>query len=208
MSTIQEAILQHSRRLPEETILSPKSLLHLGSRDAVDQALSRMARSGKLLRIQRGRYVRPRQTRFGPTAPSAHEIAGQLAKATGEIIVPSGAAEANRLGLTTQVPVRTVYLTSGPSRRINLGRQTLELRNAPGWQLSGPGTKEGAILRAAEWLGPEGPLGPIERIVSSLTPEERRGLLVSCAGVPDWLARRLARALFPEEAAGVTVGNG
>jgi hypothetical protein len=122
--------------------------------------------------------------------------------------VPSGAMEASRLGLTTQVPVRAVYLTSGPSRRIRLGKQGLELRNAPSWQLSGPGTKEGAVLRAVEWTGPEAPQEPVERVVSSLTSEERQGLLVACAGVPDWLARRLTRALFPETPAGATPGNG
>ena len=51
-----------------------------------------------------------------------------LAKQRGETIVPSGAAAANALGLTTQVPVKSVYLTSGRSRVLNLGRQAVELR--------------------------------------------------------------------------------
>ena len=35
---------------------------------------------------------------------------------------------ANDLGLTTQVPIRSVYLTSGRSRTMSLGKQIVELR--------------------------------------------------------------------------------
>ncbi|MEX2530787.1 MAG: DUF6088 family protein [Gemmatimonadota bacterium] len=198
MSAVQEAILVHSKRLPEGTVLAPKSLLHLGSRAAVDQALSRMARRGELLRVSRGRYVRPRQTRFGPRAPSVHEVAARFSRTTGETIVPSGAQEAHSLGLTSQVPIRTVYLTSGPNRRLELGKQDLEFRKAPSWKLSGPGTKEGAVMRAVEWMGREVPQEAVERAVSSLQPEERQRLLQACAAAPTWLARRLTRAVFPE----------
>ena len=45
MSTVQEAIMEHVNRLPEGAVLAPKSFIHLGSRAAVDQALSRLVRS-------------------------------------------------------------------------------------------------------------------------------------------------------------------
>ena len=35
-----------------------------------------------------------------------------------ETVVAHGAAEANALGLTTQVPTREVFFTSGPSRKM------------------------------------------------------------------------------------------
>jgi hypothetical protein len=56
----------------------------------------------------------------------------------GEIVVGNGAAAANALGLTTQVPVREVFLTSGRSRKLKLGAQTVELQHAPPWQLLYP----------------------------------------------------------------------
>ena len=49
---------------------------------------------------------------------------------------PTGAAAANALGLTTQVPVRSVYLTSGRSRTMILGKQVIELQHAPRWQFA------------------------------------------------------------------------
>jgi hypothetical protein len=43
-------------------------------------------------------------------------------------VVANGAAEANALGLTTQVPTREVFFTSGASRTLQLGSRCVELR--------------------------------------------------------------------------------
>ena len=50
MSNLAQQVLAHAASMPEGASLSAKALLHLGSRAAVDQALSRLARSGELLR--------------------------------------------------------------------------------------------------------------------------------------------------------------
>jgi len=53
MSTM-ERITQHIESLPAGTVFASGSLLALGRRAAVDQALSRLARSGEILRVARG----------------------------------------------------------------------------------------------------------------------------------------------------------
>lgn len=60
MTGLPSRILQLADELPEET-----ALLHLGTRAAVDQALSRLARRGELMRICQGSYAQPVQFRFG-----------------------------------------------------------------------------------------------------------------------------------------------
>ncbi|PTX35482.1 putative AbiEi antitoxin of type IV toxin-antitoxin system, partial [Allosediminivita pacifica] len=112
MQHLAEQILTHAEGLPEGAPLAAKGLLHLGSRAGVDQALSRLAERGQLIRAGRGVYLRPIKSRFGTRAPSVEQAVEALAAQRGEVIVPTGAAEANALGLTTQVPVRSVYLTS------------------------------------------------------------------------------------------------
>ena len=136
MTRLTEQILAHATGLPEGAPVSAKSLLHLGNREAVDQALSRLSERGQLIRAGRGVYLRPIASRFGTRAPSVEQAVEALAAQRGEIIVPNGAAAANALGLTTQVPVRSVYLTSGRSRTMTLGKQLVELRHAPRWQLA------------------------------------------------------------------------
>lgn len=133
---LTEQIVEHVAKLPEGTPVSAKALLHLGSRVAVDQSLSRLARRGALLRVGRGLYVHPVETRFGIRPPSAEHVVQALALAKGEVIASHGAAAANALGLTTQVPVRMVYLTTGRSRTLKLGKQAVELRHAPAWQFT------------------------------------------------------------------------
>ena len=51
MATLPESILLHAQSLPEGGVLSPKEFLHLGTRAAVDQALSRLTKEGQLLRV-------------------------------------------------------------------------------------------------------------------------------------------------------------
>ncbi len=76
-----------------------------------------MAERSELIRAGRGVYLLPVMSRFGTRAPSVEQAVEALAAQRGEVIVSSGAAAANNLGLTTQVPVRSVYLTSsGPGR--------------------------------------------------------------------------------------------
>jgi hypothetical protein len=66
----------------------------------------------------------------------AERLIEELSVQRGETIVPSAATSANALGLTTQVPVRTIYLTSGKTRKLTLGKQVIELQHAPSWQLT------------------------------------------------------------------------
>ena len=44
MRSLPSRIMEHAEALPEATPLCPGSLLHLGKRVAIDQALSRLAR--------------------------------------------------------------------------------------------------------------------------------------------------------------------
>lgn len=121
MSQLAESILSAAKTLPEGGLLSPKEFLHLGSRAAVDQTLTRLVREGAMLRVGRGLYALPIQSRFGARAPATQAIVQAMESANGEVIVDSGATEANALGLTTQVPTREVFLTSGPSRTLQVG---------------------------------------------------------------------------------------
>lgn len=174
---------------PEGTPLCPSALLHLGSRSAVDQALSRLARKGELMRVCQGVYVRPIETRFGPRPPAVERVVASLSALWGETIVPCGGAAANALGLTTQVPVRSVHLTSGPSRRLMLGGLTVELRHAPRWQLTAPHRPAGDAVRALSWLGPDEVEEGLKVIERRLSSEDLRELAALRAVMPAWMAR-------------------
>lgn len=102
---IAQQILVEARRMPEGSPIRAKAFLHLGSRAAVDPALSRLARRGELLRIARGVYCLPVHGAFGPRCPEPAKVVEGLARAKNATIVESGGTAAHALGLTTQVPV-------------------------------------------------------------------------------------------------------
>ena len=88
MKTLPEAILLHARSLPEGGLVSPKEFLHMGTRAAVDQALSRLSKEGKLLRVARGAYVAPVSSRFGTRAPTPERRRWRPSRATGRRSAP------------------------------------------------------------------------------------------------------------------------
>ncbi len=192
MQTIAKQVLAHAAGLPEGTPLVAKELLHLGNRAAVDQVLSRLVLRGALLRAGRGIYVVPVESRFGTRAPSAVKMVEGLAIQHGETIVSHGAAAANALGLTTQVPMRAVYLTSGPSRRLKLGAQTLEFRHAPIWQLIFPGRTAGEAVRALAWLGPEKAREAIQKLRTKLPASELKEIASARSRFPTWMAQEIS----------------
>ena len=195
MDSLRTRILQHTSTLPEGAVLHPKGLLHLGSRAAVDQSLARLARSGQLMRVCHGVYVSPVKTRFGTRPPEMKRTIAALSRLWGETIVPSGSTMANALGLTTQTPVRPVYLTSGPNRRLKFGEMIVVLRHAPKWQLISPNRKSGDVVRALAWLGPEEVEHCLGEVSPRLAQEDINELAEARAIVPEWIAKPVSEMI-------------
>ena len=188
MSSVSKRIVAHIRPLPEATPICAGTLLHLGSRTAVDQALSRLARSGRLMRVCQGVYMSPVETRFGTCAPNVDKALRALADLWNVSIVPGGGAAAHVLGLTTQIPVRSVYFTSGRGRRLRFGNLDVELRHAPRWQLAAPRRRAGEIIRALAWLGPAEVRSGLQAVLPVLSPEDISELAKARATMPHWMA--------------------
>ena len=191
MPTLSEQILSRAETLPEGEPIFAKQLLGLGSREAVDQALARLARRGALLRVGRGIYVRQLETRFGKRPPAADRLVEAIAEARGETVASHGAAAANALGLTTQVPTRSVYLTSGPSRTLELGKLKVELRHAPAWQLTLANEPAGEIIRALAWLGPERSASSVTKLKRALPRTAVEAVQKASMRLPTWMAHRI-----------------
>jgi len=197
--TLTQQIQTYAAQQPEGTPLTAKAFLHLGNRAAVDQALARLAKRGQLMRVGRGLYVAPVQSRFGTRSPEPGKLVEAFAMQTGETVVASEAASANALGLTTQVPVRQVYLTSGSSRELKLGKQVVELRHAPPWTLALPNGPAGQALRAIYWAGESGAKAAVIHIKQRLAHSQLKELsFAPTRSMPEWAAREIGamRAVY------------
>ena len=171
------------------TVFTSADFLDLGSRAAVDQALSRLTKRGVLQRLGRGLYHYPKSSpTLGPLSPSPEEIAGAVARKRGIRLQPSGARAANALGLSTQVPARSVYLTDAPSGTIRLGRQTLVLKHAAPRRMAGAGTTPAAVIEALRHLGPHGVTkAVISRLSHTLADADKQQLARLRLKAPTWM---------------------
>ena len=81
--------------------------------------------------MARGLYDCPRQTRLlgRELSPDREQVARALAHKFGWRIQPSGPAAQNIIGLSTQVPARTVYLSDGPGWSYQIGTTTLVFKH-------------------------------------------------------------------------------
>lgn len=194
MSYLAETILSASQALPEGGLLSAKAFLHLSSRAAIDQTLSRLTREGKLMRIGRGAYAAPVLSRFGARPPSTKAVVEAIESASGEVLVANGVAEANAMGLTTQVPTREVFLTSGRSRKLKLGNRSVELRHGNRCQLILGKRPAGMAIRALLWLGPDQATKALKTLYAELPPAEWAAIRNARAALPSWMARAVSEA--------------
>lgn len=194
MQTVAETILSEARTLPEGALISAKEFLHLGSRAAVDQALKRLKERKELMPLYRGVYVRPVKTRFGVRAPAAEKVIERIAATRAETVVVHGAAAANSLGLTTQVPTKLVYLTSGKSRKLKLGEQIVEVKHAPQWMLL-PSHRAGEAVRALAWIGEHGATEALTTLKHKLPHSTVEELIAVRPALPAWLSKSIGQTL-------------
>lgn len=206
--SVQSEIKKKISQMPSGQAFQPSLFGAIGARAAIDQALSRLARTGEIERIQQGIYVKPGKGRFvSRTLPRAEQVARTIAEAQGRPLQLHGAEAARQLGLTTQHPTRTVLLTSGisKSRRIRVGESEVEIRPASARKLLLAGSPAGTALSALWYLGSQGVTPEVLAAVrQKLGAEEFEVLLERRAEYPQWMrdaleahleARKHGRAL-------------
>lgn len=123
LESIDDKILNSVMKRGRGVVFSIEEYAHYGDPDAVQKALSRMARKGVLLRVCHGIYCYPKidkELGLGLLFPSYEDIAQVIAKRDKVRIFPAGALAQNMLGLSTQVPMNVVYLTDGSNRKVNV----------------------------------------------------------------------------------------
>ncbi|NBB82016.1 MAG: hypothetical protein GVY28_01275 [Alphaproteobacteria bacterium] len=171
-------------------VCTPRDFLDLGSRAAVDQALSRLAKGGQLRRIGRGLYDLPRVSRIldRPAAADLDQAIAALERRDGVRVVPDGMIWASRLGLTTAVPAKARYLTDGASRDVRIGNRTIRLRHASPSVMAWSDKSSGPVALALRWLGPEGAADPqvAETLKRKVPDRVKRDLARNLAHLPAW----------------------
>lgn len=197
--SIHFTILTRIHRRGRGSVLVPGNFLDIGSREAVDLALHRLARKGTIRRLARGVYDYPKEhPKLGLLTPSAETVAKALAGRDRTRLQPTGAYAANALGLSEQVPAKMVFLTDGPSRTVKIGPTTIQLRRTTPKNMAAAGRLSGLLIQALRELGEEHVTPAIrEHLKRTLPGDKRKELVKDLPLSPAWMHpifRELAEA--------------
>ena len=148
-------------------------------------------RSGVIRTLARGLYDYPIQDlQLGNLAPRAQEVARALAGRDAVRLQPTGANAANVLGLSTQVPVRVVYLTDGASRKVQIGRLEVILKKTTPRQMATAGRISGTVIQALRWLGKDGVNDSTLKLLRQrLSTDDKSRILEDARFAPAWIAK-------------------
>ena len=119
----------------------------------ISRVLSECVNDGLLLRIANGIYCKPIETRFGPLFPSVEELVEAIARRDNAQILPTGETAQNQLGLSTQVPMNSVYLTTGSARKLVLRGRTVTLKRSVPRNFACKNDFMAALIQALKSIG-------------------------------------------------------
>jgi len=174
-------------------VFFPDDFQETGSSEAIRKALSRLEKKGYVKRIAKGIYFVPTTDPVvGIIYPSTEEIAKAIAGRDKARILPTGLYALNRLGLSTQIPLKIVYLTDGSARQVRLGTRTITFKAVAPRKLAMKGNISSLAIQALQELGPNGVTDEIrERLHVLLNREEPDNLRHDIKLAPAWIRKLL-----------------
>ncbi|WP_082847663.1 MULTISPECIES: DUF6088 family protein [unclassified Erythrobacter] len=189
MAAMVEKIMKRVRAKGRGWAFTPKDFVDFGTRGSVDMALSRLAKAGKIRRVGRGIYDYPKlHDKLGALSPDTDSIARALASKSGDKIGPAGAAAANRLGLSTQVPARSAYATDGATRTKQVAGRTLVLKHARAPLLDNASDHANTVLQAIAHIGKDGmDSGTIHQFADRLGDADMKALISARPRMTGWM---------------------
>ncbi len=186
------------KKIPRGKIFFAESIFKKYPVKVVQRVLSLLAKSNEIGTICRGMYFRPKKSRYlpgCPIPPGAEKIINAISKKTGEIISVHGAVALNQIGLSTQVPVRAIYYTTGRSRYIKInGENRIKLVHVSPRKIVMPNTVTCHVVSAL-WFEGKRYLKPrvIKKIHNRIGNEYFSEVLKHVDKMPTWMRKVFMR---------------
>ena len=151
--SIKSIIFKRLEESPPHSIFFLSDFAELGSLETIRKVFLQARLAGLVSHLSHGIYVRPMISRFGEVPPPLETVAKEIAKRDYVKIMPTGSTAANLLGLSTQIPMNVSYLTTGSSRKINIGNRFIQFKHAAPKNFAYKGTTIPLIVQALRELG-------------------------------------------------------
>ncbi len=198
-STILSRVKAHGRGW----VFTPAHFDDLAGRATVSIVLKRHTDAGTFRNLARGLYDYPKiDPQLGLLLPSADDIAKALAGRDEIRFQPSGAYAANQLGLSTQVPMKVVYLTDGRSKTVQVGKQQIQLRQTTPKNMTTAGKISGLVIQSLKHLGKDQVDDDIIATLNKrLDDAARKQLMKDIRSAPAWIADIFRKIAVPQQKA-------
>jgi predicted transcriptional regulator of viral defense system len=121
----------------------------------ISKTLETLDDKGIIKRARRGIYYIPKYNELLgiEEAPSINEIAKAIARQYNLIIIPSGNYALNLIGLSTQVPIKYVYITNGPYNEYEVGNNTIYFKHSTSREINNLPYKILICIQALKTIG-------------------------------------------------------
>ncbi len=166
----------------------------LGNYEAVRKSLQRLTKDGSIKRIAKGIYLLPKiHERLGVIYPHAEQIAKAIAKRDKARIIATGSTALNLLGLSTQIPMKVVFLTDGSARNIKVGNQTIQFKKTNPKNLSIEHRLTNLIIQALKAIGEKNiTREQIDKIQTIIDESNERELIYqNLKNAPVWIQKTI-----------------
>jgi predicted transcriptional regulator of viral defense system len=166
----------------------------LGNYEAVRKSLQRLTKEGNIKRIAKGIYYSPKKhERLGIIYPHAEQIAKAIAKRDKARIIATGSTALNLLGLSTQIPMKVVFLTDGSARNIKVGNQTIQFKKTNPKNLSIEHRLTNLIIQALKAIGEKNVVQEqIDKIQTIIDESNERELIYQkLKNAPVWIQKTI-----------------
>jgi hypothetical protein len=197
VETIENKILKKMKQNRRGKIFFANDFAALGNYKACSKALERLANQEEILRVSRGIYTIPQTSQFfGKVAPSVDDVIRAIIKRDNAKIIPTGLSAENLLGLSTQVPMKEVYLTDGSPRKLMIGNVPIIFKKTATRNLATKGKLSTLAIQALKSIRKERITDyEIEKVVNILKKENPKYLAHDIKFAPQWIKDIMKKAL-------------
>lgn len=194
--SLENKILERIKKAKRGALFFASDFASYGSTASCNKALERLAKRGDIMRVGRGIYAIPKKSKlFGFVTPPIEAIASDIARRDKARIIPTGQYALHALGLSTQIPMKAVYLTDGAPRKITIGNRVLIFKKTAPKNLASYGKLSGLAIQALKSLGKENVDDSVEnKIIAALQKETPENLAHDIKLAPEWIRSIMRKA--------------
>jgi len=179
----------------EHGAFTSADFLDLAPFKTINKSLELLEDVGILKKARRGVYYKPKynDTLGIECAPGINDIALAIARQFNWTIVPSGNYALNIIGISTQVPQRTVYISSGPYREYEIGTATIVFKHSTSKEITSLRSNNLIAIQAIKTLGKENLSETDIESISRFLTEEDKAEITKGIRITYWIYEALRR---------------